>query len=129
MSSTTGMLSMRSAKSRWRSTISPTGINCSPMRLIGKPSRPCAKVAAKSFAAKRRSNYLPWRTSAGEAGLAQAIEAALDSGQALDLANLRERFGPAAAPVVEVNLAPLQTYDELAGVCAVEAAFSVQAAA
>lgn len=66
-----------------------------------------------------------------EAGLAQAIEAALDSGQALDLANLRERFGPAAAsaPVVEVNLAPLQTYDELAGVYAVEAAFSVQAAA
>jgi hypothetical protein len=66
-----------------------------------------------------------------EAGLAQAIEAALASGQALDLANLRERFGPAAAsaPVVEVNLAPLQTYDELAGVYAVEAAFSVQAAA
>ena len=53
-----------------------------------------------------------------EAELAQAIDAALDSGQALDLAILRERFGPApaSAPAVTVNLAPLHAYDELAAV-------------
>jgi hypothetical protein len=65
-----------------------------------------------------------------EAELAQAIDAALHSGQTLDLAILRERFGPsrAPAPVVEVNLAPLHAYDELAAVYAVEPAFSLGAA-
>jgi hypothetical protein len=66
-----------------------------------------------------------------EAELAQAIDAALHSGQALDLAILRERFGPspASAPAVTVNLAPLHAYDELAAVCAIEPAFSLEAAA
>ncbi len=66
-----------------------------------------------------------------EAELAQAIDAALHSSQTLDLARLRERFGPtpASAPVVEVNLAPLHAYDELAAVYAVEPAFGLEAAA
>ena len=66
-----------------------------------------------------------------EAELAQAIDAALHSGQPLDLVRLRERFGPALAlaPVVEVNLAPLHAYDELAAVSAVEPTFSLEAAA
>ena len=66
-----------------------------------------------------------------ETELAQAIDAALHSGQTLDLARLRKRFGPppASAPVVEVNLAPLHAYDELAAVYAVEPTFSLEAAA
>ena len=66
-----------------------------------------------------------------EAELAQAIDATLHSGQPLELARLRERFGPALAlaPVVEVNLAPLHAYDELAAVYAVEPTFSLEAAA
>lgn len=66
-----------------------------------------------------------------EAELAQAIDAALHSGQTLDLVRLRERFGPplASAPVVEVNLAPLHAYDELAAVYAVEPTFGLEAAA
>jgi hypothetical protein len=66
-----------------------------------------------------------------EAELAQAIDTALHSGQTLDLARLRERFGPplTSAPVVEVNLAPLHAYDELAAVDAVEPTFSLEAAA
>jgi hypothetical protein len=66
-----------------------------------------------------------------EAELAEAIDAALHSGQALDLAILRERFGPspASAPVIKVNLAPLHAYDELAAVCATGPAFSLEAAA
>jgi hypothetical protein len=66
-----------------------------------------------------------------EAELAQAIDTVLQSGHALDIAILRERFGPslASAPVIEVNLAPLRAYDELAAVYAVEPAFGLEAAA
>ena len=52
-----------------------------------------------------------------EAELAQAIDATLHSGKPLDLAILRERFGPSAAsatPAVTVTLAPLCAYDGLA---------------
>jgi hypothetical protein len=54
-----------------------------------------------------------------EAELAQAIDATLHSGKLLDLAILRERFGPSAAssaPAVTVTLAPLCAYDDLAAV-------------
>jgi hypothetical protein len=66
-----------------------------------------------------------------EAGLAQAISAELDAGRLPDLAGLRNRFGPppASAPIIKVKLAPLHAYDELAGVYAVEPAFSLEAAA
>jgi hypothetical protein len=53
-----------------------------------------------------------------EAELAQAIDAMLHSGKPIDLASLRERFGPspASAPAVTVTLAPLCAYDDLAAV-------------
>jgi hypothetical protein len=66
-----------------------------------------------------------------EAELAQAIDTDLDAGCLPDLAALRDRFGPslASAPVIEVDLAPLHAYDELAAVYAIEPAFSLEAAA
>jgi hypothetical protein len=53
-----------------------------------------------------------------EAELAQTIDAELDAGRLPDLAALRERFGPnpASVPVIEVDLVPLNAYDELAAV-------------
>jgi len=54
-----------------------------------------------------------------EAELARAIEAMLHSGEPIDLASVRERFGPSAAsagPAVTVTLAPLCAYDDLAAV-------------
>jgi len=66
-----------------------------------------------------------------EAELAQVIDADLDAGRLPDLAALRDRFGPSPAslPTVDVDLAPLRAYDELAAVCAIEPAFSLEAAA
>jgi hypothetical protein len=57
-----------------------------------------------------------------EAELAQVIDADLEEGRLPDLAALRERFGPApgSIPRVLVDLVPLNTYDELATICAVE---------
>ena len=57
-----------------------------------------------------------------EAELAQVIDVELDAGRLPDLAMLRERFGPtpASVPVIKVELVPLNTYDELAAVHAVE---------
>ncbi|MGH7186643.1 MAG: IS21 family transposase, partial [Pseudomonadota bacterium] len=51
-----------------------------------------------------------------EAELANAINAELDAGRLPDLPVLRGRFGPnpASVPVIEVDLVPLSTYDELA---------------
>ena len=53
-----------------------------------------------------------------EAALAQAIDADLDAGRLPDLVALSERFGPslASVPAIEVKLAPLSIYDELAAV-------------
>ena len=53
-----------------------------------------------------------------EAELAGLIDAELDAGRLLDLAILRERFGPnpASVPVIEVAFVPLSAYDELAAV-------------
>jgi hypothetical protein len=50
-----------------------------------------------------------------EAELAQTIDAELDAGRLPDMAALRERFGPnpASVPVIEVELVPLNAYDEL----------------
>jgi transposase InsO family protein len=55
-----------------------------------------------------------------EAELADAIEAALDTGEMPDLHRLRERFTPdhVAIPEVVVAVTPLSAYDELAAVCA-----------
>jgi hypothetical protein len=55
-----------------------------------------------------------------EAELAQTIDAELDAGRLPDLAALRQRFAPnpALVPVIEVELVPLNTYDELAKVYA-----------
>ncbi len=66
-----------------------------------------------------------------EAELAEAIDAALHSGQTLDLAILRERFGPSpsSASAIRVDLVPLYAYDELAAVRAAGPAFSLEAAA
>jgi len=57
-----------------------------------------------------------------EAELAQAIDAELEEGRLPDLAALRERFGPTpgSVPPVSVDLVPLNIYDELATICAVE---------
>jgi hypothetical protein len=57
-----------------------------------------------------------------EAELALRIDIDLDEGRLPDLAALRERFGPApgSVPLVSVDLVPLNTYDELATICAVE---------
>jgi len=66
-----------------------------------------------------------------EAELAQIIDIDLDGGRLPDPAALRERFGPApgAVPMVEVRLVPLNVYDELAAVYAVEQTFSLEVAA
>ena len=50
-----------------------------------------------------------------EAELAQMIDADLDAGRLPDLAVLRERFGPApeSVPLIEVDLVPLNVYDEM----------------
>ena len=66
-----------------------------------------------------------------EAELAQIIDADVDAGRLPDLAVLCERFGPApgAVPMVEVRLVPLNVYDELAAVYAVEQTFSLEVAA
>ena len=63
-----------------------------------------------------------------EAELATAINAELDASRLLDLAVLRERFGPApgSMPVIEVNLVPLNAYDVLAAVHAVEPTSSLE---
>ena len=63
-----------------------------------------------------------------EAELAIAINAELNASRLLDLAVLRERFGPApgSMPVIEVNLVPLNAYDVLAAVHAVEPASSLE---
>jgi hypothetical protein len=57
-----------------------------------------------------------------EAELAQTIDGELDAGRLPDLAALRERFAPnpASVPLIEVELVPLNAYDELAAVYAVE---------
>jgi hypothetical protein len=66
-----------------------------------------------------------------EAELAQTINAELDAGRLPDLAALRERFGPnpASVPVIEVELVPLNAYDELAAVYAVEPTSTLEVAA
>ena len=66
-----------------------------------------------------------------EAELAQAIDAGLDAGRLPDLAALRALFGPSpeSVPVIDVQLAPLSIYDELAAVCAVAPAPKVEAVA
>ncbi len=66
-----------------------------------------------------------------EAELATAINAELDAGRLPDLAVLRERFGPTAGsvPVIEVPLVPLNAYDVLAAVHAVEPASSLEVVA
>ena len=66
-----------------------------------------------------------------EAELAQIIDEDLDAGRLPDLALLRERFGPspASVPVIEVQLAPLSTYDELATVHAVAPTSNLEAVA
>jgi hypothetical protein len=59
-----------------------------------------------------------------EAELATAINVELDASRLPDFAMLRERFGPApgSAPVIKVKLMPLDAYDVLAAVYAVEPA-------
>ena len=75
-----------------------------------------------------------------EAELAGIIDADLDAGRLPDLACLRARFGPApeSVPVIEVDLVPLNTYDELAlcfapvaasSCCAPVATFGIEVAA
>ena len=66
-----------------------------------------------------------------EAELAQAIDADLDAGRLPDLALLRERFGPspASVPVIEVDLVPLSTYDELTAVYATAPASNMEVVA
>ena len=66
-----------------------------------------------------------------EAELAAAINAELDAGRLLDLAVLRERFGPTpgSVPVIAVNLVPLNAYDVLAAVHGVEPASRLEVVA
>ena len=66
-----------------------------------------------------------------EAELAQAIDAGLDAGRLPDLAALRALFGPSpeSVPIIDVQLAPLSIYDELASVCAVAPASKVEVVA
>jgi len=66
-----------------------------------------------------------------EAELAEIMDAELDGGRLPDLGVLCERFGPRleAVPVIEVDLVPLNTYDELATVYAVESASGLEVAA
>ena len=65
-----------------------------------------------------------------EAELAQVIDAELDAGRLPDLALLHERFGPspASVPVIDVKLAALNAYDELAAVHVVEPTSSLEVA-
>jgi hypothetical protein len=57
-----------------------------------------------------------------EVELAHVIDAELEEGRLPDLAALRQRFGPTpeSVPLVSVALVPLNTYDELAAIHAVE---------
>ena len=66
-----------------------------------------------------------------EAELAAAIDAELDAGRLLDLAVLCEQFGPTpgSVPVIAVNFVPLNAYDVLAAVHAVEPASSLEVVA
>ena len=66
-----------------------------------------------------------------EAELALVIDADLDAGRLPDLAALRERFGPnpGSVPVIEVELAPLNLYDELAAVHAIAPTSSLEVVA
>jgi hypothetical protein len=90
--------------------------------------RPAYKRAFEGLLANE-SEKIACRTTVGllalahdracEAELADAIEAALDAGEMLDLHRLRERFTPdhVAIPEVVVAVMPLSAYDELAVVC------------
>jgi hypothetical protein len=90
--------------------------------------RPAYKRAFEGLLANE-SEKIACRTTVGllalahdracEAELADAIEAALDAGEMLDLHRLRERFTPdhVAIPEVVVSVMPLSAYDELAVVC------------
>ena len=66
-----------------------------------------------------------------EAELAEALEADVDAGRLPDLAFLRAYFGPgpASVPLIDVEVAPLSAYNELAAVVAVAATPALQAAA
>jgi hypothetical protein len=66
-----------------------------------------------------------------EAELAQTIDAELDAGRLPDMGALRERFGPspASVPVIEVELVPLNAYDELAAVHAAPSTSHLEVAA
>jgi hypothetical protein len=66
-----------------------------------------------------------------EAELALVIDADLDAGRLPDLVALRERFGPnpGSVPVIEVELAPLNLYDELAAVHAIAPTSSLEVVA
>ena len=66
-----------------------------------------------------------------EAELAVLIEEDLDAGRSPDIAILRERFGPnpASVPVVNVALASLRAYDELAAVHTVKSTSNLEVAA
>jgi hypothetical protein len=63
-----------------------------------------------------------------EAELASAINAELEASRLPDLAVLRGRFGPTpgSLPVIEVNLVPLNAYDVLAAVHAIEPTSSLE---
>jgi transposase InsO family protein len=90
--------------------------------------RPAYKRAFEALLANE-SEKIACRTTVGllalahdracEAELADAIEAALDAGEMLELHRLRERFTPdhVAIPEVVVAVMPLSAYDELAVVC------------
>jgi transposase InsO family protein len=90
--------------------------------------RPAYKRAFEALLANE-SEKIACRTTVGllalahdracETELADAIEAALDAGEMLDLHRLRERFTPdhVAIPEVVVAVMPLSAYDELAVVC------------
>ena len=87
---------------------------------------------ATSARARSRSSCWRWRTiAAARPSWRRLIDAELDAGRLPDLAMLRERFGPtpASVPVIEVKLVPLNAYDELAAVYAVEPASSLEAVA
>ena len=66
-----------------------------------------------------------------EAELAGLIDAELDAGRLPDIAILREQFGPnpTSVPVIKVEFVPLNTYDELAAVYAVEPTSKLEAVA
>jgi hypothetical protein len=66
-----------------------------------------------------------------EAELAALIEEDLDAGRSPDIAILRERFGPnpASVPVVNVALASLRAYDELAAVHTIKSTSNLEVVA